>query len=212
MAERSAESTRAIQENFETRFLQTVAEAHSAADPYNINGFAHKIVSANANGVFLTTHLVDMRLAFDKANVPAEGRVFIADPIVEATLNKLVNITTDVTPFAQAILERGLSTGMRFVMSLYGFTIISSNRLHVADASDGTTTISNAVYNICMCVADDQCKPVMAAWRRMPKVEGERNKDRARDEFVTRARWGFGVQRMDTMGVICTHQTNTVAA
>lgn len=207
MAERSAESTRAIQENFETRFLATAAAAHSASSPYNVNGFAHKIVSGETNDIFSTSHLVQMRLAFDKANVPAEGRVFIADPVVEATLNNLVSITNDVTPFASAILEGGLATGMRYVMSLYGFAIISSNRLYVADANDGTESITGAVWNLAMCVADDNCKPVMAAWRRMPKTEGERNKDNARDEFVVRARWGFGVQRMDTMGVICTSAT-----
>lgn len=208
MAERSAESTRAIQENFESRFLETAALAHPAADPYLVNGFAHKIVSAETNGIFATTQLVQMRLAFDKANVPAEGRVFLADPVVEATLNSLVQITTDVTPWAASIFENGLSRGMRYVMTIYGFTIISSNRLYVGDANDGTTSITGAIWNVAMCILDDQCKPVMAAWRRMPKTEGERNKDNARDEFVVRARWGFGVQRMDTMGIIATHPTN----
>jgi len=47
----------------------------------------------------------------------------------------------------------------------------------------------------------------MGAWRRMPKVEGERNKDRARDEFVVRARYGFGIQRLDTMICLPTHAT-----
>jgi lipopolysaccharide biosynthesis protein len=59
-----------------------------------------------------------------------------------------------------------------------------------------------------MCVLDDQTKPVMAAWRRMPKSEGERNKDRARDEFVVRAKYGFGIQRLDTLGVIITSAVN----
>lgn len=58
-----------------------------------------------------------------------------------------------------------------------------------------------------MNVLDDQTKPVMAAWRRMPKSEGERNKDRARDEHVVRARWGFGIQRVDTLGVLITDYT-----
>ena len=58
-----------------------------------------------------------------------------------------------------------------------------------------------------MCVLDDQTKPVMAAWRRMPRVEGERNKDLRRDEFVVSARWGVGVQRVDTLGVIITSAT-----
>ncbi len=212
MSERSSESTRALQEVFETDFLRTAAEAYPNADTYDINGFAHKLVAANTNGVFELDHLIAMRLAFDKANVPAEGRVFICDPIVEATLNGLVTITHDVTPFGAEILQNGMARGQRFVMSLYGWDIITSNRLHVANASDGTTTINGAVHNLFMCVADDQTKPIMAAWRRLPKTEGERNKDRARDEFVVRARYGFGVQRMDTLGVLATHRTNRVAA
>lgn len=212
MAERSAESTRSMQEVFETDFLKTAALAFPNADPYNVNNYAHKIVSANGNGVFLLDHLIAMRLAFDKANVPAEGRVFICDPVVEATLNGLVTITHDVTPFGQKILEAGMARGQRFVMNLYGWDIITSNRLHVAQAQDGTSTIAGAIWNVCMCILDDQCKPLMGAWRRMPKAEGERNKDRARDEFVVRARYGFGVQRMDTLGIIATHPTNRVAA
>ena len=58
-----------------------------------------------------------------------------------------------------------------------------------------------------MCILDDQCKPIMGAWRRLPKSEGERNKDRARDEHVVRARYGFGVQRVDTMAVYATSAT-----
>lgn len=212
MAERASESTRAIQEHVETRMLATAAAVYNGtAGPFNINGFAHKIVSAQANGLFQLSHLIRMRLAFDKANVPTEGRVFVADPVVEATLNGLVTITSDVTPFASNILANGLARGMRFVGSLYGWDIILSNRLPiVASAQDGTTTLANARANLFFCVADDQTKPLMFAWRRMPKVEGERNKDRARDEYVTRARFGWGVQRMDTLGILYTHQTNIV--
>jgi hypothetical protein len=208
MGERASESTRALQENFETKFLQTVANAYPTSGPYLINGFAHKIVSAETNGIFSLDHLIAMRLAFDKANVPSEGRIFLADPIVEATLNGLVTITHDVTPFGAEILKDGMARGQRIVGSLYGWDIILSNRLPVQTANDGTTSITNAVWNIFMCVSDDQTKPVMAVWRRMPKTEGERNKDRARDEFVVRARFGFGIQRMDTLGVLATHQTN----
>ena len=208
MGERASESTRALQENFESKFLQTVANAYPTSGPYLINGFAHKIVSAVTNGIFDLDHLVAMRLAFDKANVPAEGRVFIADPIVEATLNGLVTVTHDVTPFGAEILKNGMARGQRIVGSLFGWDIILSNRLPVQTGNDGTTSITNGVWNIFMCVSDDQTKPVMAVWRRMPKTEGERNKDRARDEFVVRARFGFGVQRMDTLGVLVTHQTN----
>jgi hypothetical protein len=61
-----------------------------------------------------------------------------------------------------------------------------------------------------MSVADDNLKPIMAAWRRMPKAESERNKDLRRDEFVVSARWGFGTQRVDTLGVLITSAVNTI--
>jgi hypothetical protein len=212
MGERSAESTRAIQENFETRFLATAQAGQTDANANLINGFAHRISStvatSGSENSFALSQLISLRLAFDKANVPGEGRVFICDPVVEATLNGLVTITHDVTPFGQKILEQGMARGQRFVMNLYGFDIIQSNRLPTGTFSDGTTSVSSAVANIAMCVLDDQTKPVMAAWRRMPKSEGERNKDRARDEFVVRAKWGFGMQRLDTLGVIITSAVN----
>lgn len=210
LAERASESTRAIQEKFETDFLKRGALVYAATNgPFNINGFAHKIVSGETNDVFSLSHLILMRLAFDKANVPSEGRIAIVDPIVEATLNGLVTITHDVTPFGQKILEAGMARGNRFVMSLYGWDIITSNRLyvHAAAQTDGTNSITGGVMNMFMCIADDQCKPIMGVWRRQPKAEGERNKDRARDEHVVRARYDFGVQRMDTMGTVVTSPT-----
>lgn len=212
MAERSAESTRAIQEKFETDFLKTGGAYYAtggggAGSPNNINGFAHLIPSTGGNNAFELSQLIKARLAADKANVPAEGRVFICDPVVEATLNGLVTITHDVTPFGKDILSKGMASGQRFMFQLYGWDIITSNRLHVGDYSDGTTSITGGVGNLCMCVLDDQCKPIMGAWRRMPKVEGERNKDLSRDEFVTKARYGWGIQRVDTLFCLPTSAT-----
>ena len=211
MAERSAESTRALQENFETRFFEVCEASQTDADANLVNGFAHRISSAVATtgheNTFSLDHLIAMRLAFQKANVPDEGNVFICDGTVEATLNGLVTITHDVSPFGQKILEEGMSRGMRFIMNLFGWNIITSNRLAQGTFSDGTTSITNGVANVFMNVLDDQTKPIMQAWRRMPKAEGERNKDRARDEFLTRSRYGFGTQRLDTLGILVTDST-----
>ena len=208
MSARSVESTRALQETFESRFLSVCNSAQTNTNANVINGFAHRIASAETNNVFALKHLIAMRLAFDKANVPDSGRVFICDPVVEATLNGLVTITHDVSPFGEMILKEGMARGQRFVMQLFGWDIITSNRLPTGTFSDGTTSVTGGVANIFMCVLDDNTKPIMAAWRRMPKVEGERNKDRARDEFVTRCRWGMGPQRVDTLGVLITSAVN----
>lgn len=208
MAARASESTRAIQEVFETDFLSTIGDFYvTNTGPNSVNGFPHQIVSVATGNVMQLNHLVRMRLAFDKANVPAEGRVLIVDPVVEATLTRYVTLTSNITPYAVAIVENGLARGQRFVNSMYGWDIITSNRLPVRTYNDGTTTFAG-VANIFMSTLDDQTKPVMGAWRRMPKSEGERNKDRARDEFVVRCRYGFGVQRTDTMGIVVTSTSN----
>ena len=207
MAARASESTRAIQEVFETAFLSRCNTAQTNANANTVNGFAHRIASAATNGIFQLSHLISMKLAFDKANVPAAGRIFICDPVVEATLNGLVQIARDVTPFGEKILENGFDREHNFLMNLYGWNIITSNRLPKGSFSDGTTTITAGVANIFLSLADDNTKAIMGAWRRMPKTEGERNKDLRRDELVTSCRWGFGVQRVDTLGVLITSAT-----
>jgi hypothetical protein len=211
MAARSSESTRAIQETFETRFLNKCNTSQVNANANVVNGFAHRIASAVATvgseNTVVLDHLIRMKLAFDKANVPMAGRVFICDPVVGATLDRLVSLGRDVTPFGQKILENGFDRDHQFLMNLYGWNIITSNRLAQGTFSDGTTSVSGAVANVFMSLADDNTKPIMAAWRRMPKVEGERNKDLRRDEFVTSSRWGFGTQRVDTLGILITSAT-----
>lgn len=208
MSARSAESTRAIQEVFETRFLAKAASLQTNANANVINGFAHRIASSAAGNVMQLSDIIKMKLAFDKANVPMAGRVLIVDPVTAATLDGQVSIGRDVTPFAERILTSGFAREHQYLMNLYGFDIITSNRLPKGNYSDGTTSVTGAVANIAMCIADDNTKPVMGAWRRMPRVEGERNKDLRRDEFVTSSRWGFGGQRVDTLGVYITSASN----
>jgi hypothetical protein len=207
MAARGQEATRAIQEYFETQALATLNEGQVALDPNAVNGFPHRIASAETNGVFLYDHLIQLRLAFNKAEVPMGGRMGIVDPIVEATINDGRQVVTgdlDANPTVQSIFENGFAREHSFVTSLFGWDIITSNRLPKGSFGDGTVTIADGVANIFMCMADDNCKPLMAAWRQMPKVEGDRNKDLQRDEFVQTARFGFGIQRKDTLAVVVT--------
>jgi hypothetical protein len=208
MAARSTESTRAIQEIVETRFLKKCNTSQTNANANTINGFNHRRSSTATNNVLTLNDLILLKLAFDKANVPAGGRIAILDPICAATLDGLVSIGRDVTPFAAEILQKGFQRDHQFLMNLYGWDIITSNRLDKGTFSDGTTNVSNAVANVFMSIADDNTKPIMMAWRRMPKVEGERNKDLRRDEFVTSCRFGFGTQRLDTLAIYITSAVN----
>lgn len=221
MAMRAMESTRALQEDFETRFLRAAGiTAQTAANANRINGFDHRWVADAGNDNSYKMGLqdfIDMKLAFDKANVPQAGRIALVDPVVEATLNKLASttISVDRNPTFQGILQEGFVRDHKFMFNLFGWDIWTSNRLPRLTAAETIThnTVSDtapvgAVANIFMNVLDDSTKPIMGCWRQAPKVEGERNKDLARDEFVTRARFGFGRQRPESLGVVLTSASN----
>src|SRR5664279_5525243 len=102
MAARSSESTRAIQETFESRFLAKANSIQTNANANSVNGFAHRISStvatSGSENTLALSDLIKMKLAFDKANVPTAGRIAILDPVTAATLDGLVSIGRDVTP------------------------------------------------------------------------------------------------------------------
>ena len=221
MAMRGVESTRAIQEDFESKFLKVAGiTAQTAGNKNAINGFDHRwVADAGADNSYKMglSDFIDMKLAFDKANVPQAGRIVLVDPVVEATLNKLAGATVsmDRNPQFQGVLEQGFARDHKFLFNLFGWDIYTSSRLPAITAAEtishnGTSETApiGSVANVFMNVLDDSTKPIMGAWRQMPKVEGERNKDLARDEFVTRARYGFGRQRPESLGVILTSASN----
>lgn len=217
LAQRGKEATRLIQEHFETRALATLNAGQTAAATNAINGFSRRFVStggATASTRTMTlADLIYMRLAFNKGLAPTAGRVAIVDPVVEATFNTKFQITSGTGDLAnnavwQSVLENGFDRDHNFIINLYGWNIMTSNRLPtIADETIGGTQCTGGVANIFMCIADDHCKPLMAAWRQQPRVEGDRNKDLQRDEFVETSRFGFGLQRLDTLGIVITSAT-----
>ena len=222
MGMRAMESTRAIGENHETRFLSigpAALTALSATGVALVNGRPHRWIAGGDGGTsrkITFTDFIAMKLSFDKANVPQAGRIAIVDPIVEATLNTLVLNTSSVNaqPMFEGLMTTGFAATHRFVRNIMGFDVYTSNFLPLANA---TSTINAAAYglanddlvatdvaNVFMCVADDGCKPIMHAWRRMPKTEGWRDEEIRNDKFQVTSRFGFGAQRLDTLGVVYT--------
>lgn len=220
MAMRAMESTRALGENHESRFLAVANAAHTGADLNLVNGRPHRWVGSAASNARTMTldDFIAMKLAFDKANVPAGGRIAIVDPVVEATLNSLQNlVNVSNNPMFEGIVTEGFARDHKFVKNIFGFDVYTSNflpSLTAAEAIDasgyGLTSETAAVgdkANVFMCVADDSCKPVMHAWRRAPKTEGWRDQEERADKFQVTSRFGFGAQRVDTLGVILTSAT-----
>ena len=221
MAMRAQESTRALGENHETKFLDTANGGLTAANLNLVNGRPHRWVgSAASNARTITLQdFISMKLAFDKANVPAGGRIAIVDPVVEATLNsltQLVNVSNN--PMFEGMVTEGFARDHKFIRNIFGWDVYTSNflpTLTAAEAIDasgyGLTSETAAVgdkANVFMCVADDTCKPVMHAWRRAPQTDGWRDNEERADKFQVTSRFGLGVQRKDTLGVILTHPSN----
>ena len=221
MSMRAMESTRALGENHETKYLAASNSAQTAANLNLVNGRPHRFVgSAASNARTMTLNdFIAMKLAFDKANVPAGGRIAIVDPVVEATLNSLQNlVNVSNNPMFEGIVTEGFARDHKFVKNIFGFDIYTSNflpTLTAAEAIDassyGLTSETAAVgdkANVFMCVADDSCKPIMHAWRRAPKTEGWRDNEERADKYQVTSRFGFGAQRFDPLGVILTHPSN----
>ena len=220
MAMRAQESTRALGENHETKFLNVANAAQTAAGLNLVNGRPHRWVgSAASNARTLTLNdFISMKLAFDKANVPAGGRIAIVDPVVEATLNSLQNlVNVSNNPMFEGMVTEGFARDHKFVRNIFGFDVYTSNFLPSLTATEainassyGLTSETAAVgdkANIFMCVADDTCKPIMHAWRRAPQTEGWRDNEERADKFQVTSRFGLGAQRVDTLGVILTSAT-----
>jgi hypothetical protein len=219
MGMRAVESTRAFGQNHETRFLSVAGTAQTLANVNLVNGRPHRWVAGGAsatNRLMTFSDFIAMKLSFDKANVPSMGRIAIVDPIVEATINGLVLNTTSVSynPQFEGLMTTGFTQSHRFVRNIMGFDIYTSNYLPQKTATEALDASSYGlandtaevgdVANIFMCVADDSCKPIMHAWRRMPKTEGWREEEDRADKFQVTSRFGLGAQRLDTLGTIFT--------
>lgn len=204
MQARAMESSRALKETFESRFLE-VAAAPMLADVNTINGFDHSFVASGANNTIEIGDFLRMKVAFDKANVPLGGRIAIVDSLTAATIANKVSLVSDISDFASKILLNGFDKDHEYVTTVHGWHVYTSNRLPKGNFTIGGSNVPVGVANIFMSVADDNTKPIMQAWRRMPSIDTERNKDLRRQEFITTCRYGFGVKRLDTLGCIVTN-------
>lgn len=205
---------RKIKEKWETDLLAAASAAQTASNPNTFNGFDHRWVADTAvtAGVISVEDFIYMRLAFDKANVPEGGRIAIVDPISEAAVNKLTGDQGFINnPMYEGMVTTGFAKDHHFLRHIMGWDIWVSNRLTRIAAAETITggpgsganvAAAGFIANVFMSIADDQSKPIMGAMRQSPKTEGEYNKDFQRDEYVTTARWGFGAQRVDTLGIV----------
>jgi len=201
------EQERAIMEHFESTTMAAAEAGVAGNSAEAIDGIAHRIAGGNS-GVIELADFAYARYALKKANVPDQAMVAIVDPSVEFILNTLTNIVNvSNNPMFDGLVRDGIATGMRFVANVYGFDVYTSN--YLADATDsalaerdGSTTAdfssTNGKANLFFS-ASPTVNPFVGAWRQMPEVDYEYNKDFQRHEFVTTGRYGVKLYRPENM-------------
>ena len=170
---------RAIAEKLETDILDLAGAGASGGqtvdDDNDINGAEHRWVAQGTNEVMTVQDFAKALFALKKANVPSSNLVAIVDPSVEYELNTLTNIVNvSNNPRWEGLITSGIASGMRFA----------------------------GKCNIFFSAADKSLIPFMGAFRQMPEVDGEYNKDRQREEYVTTARYGLKVYRPENLVVV----------
>jgi hypothetical protein len=205
---------RAIQERVEVDILKQgqpgTANGQTVANLNSINGAAHRFVGSSTTNSKQHIGLADFaraRHALKKANVPDQNLIAIVDPSVEYLLNTLSNlVNVSNNPRWEGIVEGGIGQGMQFVKNVYGFDVYTSNRLALSGTNqsgavetiDSVASTGASVANLFFSATQD-ILPWMGAWRQMPKVDGEFNKDFQREEYVTTARYGLKTYRRENL-------------
>lgn len=196
---------RAISKAMEVDILETGPDGQTSSDLNTINGGNHRFIGGGTNEVITPQDFQRARYALQKANVPMTNLVAIVDPSVEyqlATSTNLVNVSNN--PKWEGIIRDGMSTGMQFMMNVYGFDVYVSNNLKqgIAETIDSKTT-TTGVANLFFSAAPDVL-PIVGNIRQQPKVDSEYNKDEQRDEYVVTCRYAYKLFRPENMVVVIT--------
>ena len=202
---------RALDENLEGSVF-SLANTQTVNDANTINGAAHRfIASGSTNTVLSLDDFAKAKYALDKANAGG-SRVAIIDPSQEYVFNQLVGAQAFTNnPAFGGIVNGGFVsdvTGMRFVKNIFGFDVYVSNFLATPTdtAIGGVSTPASPVTNIFMSVGGD-LTPFVGAYRQMPRVEYDRNKDMRRDEYVMNARFGLKLYRPECLVSVISKST-----
>jgi len=209
---------RAIMERLETDIL-SLGNQQTASDTNAINGAAHRFVgSGGADGArqLAPADFARAKFGLKKAKVPLMNLVAIVDPAVAfhlETSTNLVNVSNN--PQWEGIIESGLTTGMRFIRNVYGFDVYESNYLPTSGVASETietraVSAANGVANLFFAAVGGDIMPFVGAWRQMPEIDSEFNKDRQRDEYVTTARYGVKLFRPENL-IVALSDDNTVS-
>lgn len=201
--------SRAIMERVEADVLN-LAMSQTASAVNAINGADHRWVGSGTNETMSVIDFAKARYSLRKANVTLTNLVAIVDPSVAYAMDTQTNLVNfSNNPRWEGIVSDGISTGLKFVRNIFGFDVYESNFLPDANetiTATGGSALTTAAgkANIFFSAAGGDINPFMMAWRQMPKVDVEFNKDFQREEWVTTCRYGVKLYRPENLVVVLT--------
>ena len=198
---------RALMERVETDIM-ALQSGQTAGNANTINGAAHRMIGSGSSNAIAVADFAKALHSLKTAKVPQRNLVAIVDPSVEYEMNTLSQLTSvSNNPRWEGIVNSGIATGMSFVANIYGFDVYTSNYLaDISSETIGATTVTNGKANMFFS-ADSTVLPFVGAWRQMPTVDTEFNKDYQRTEFVTTARYGLKLYRPENLVTVITEPT-----
>lgn len=186
---------RALMVDVETRILSVANSGQTASDLNTINGGDHRFVASDTNAQIKLKDFARAQYALKKANVPMNNLCAIVDPSVIYTLQTQANLVNLLSPNQQwgQMTSNVTPTGMKFEMNVYGFDVYSSNYLPsgITETVNSVSVTTNGVANYLFHAATDDTSPWVGAFRQMPQVYSEFNKDTQETEYVTFMEYGF---------------------
>lgn len=210
------EQHRALMKSFEARVFNRANAAQTATDPTLINGFPHRLIASGSSQVLTFKDFMLAELALRKANVPSRNLVAIVAPETAFQIQNQSAITSLLSPIPRwgSVSTDGLVSGFQFKFSVFGWDVYISNYLPTgltetisgSQPGNGSVSGGNGQVNLFFSAEPGNTLPWIAAFRQMPTVYSEFNKDLQQTEFLTICEYGVSVFRPENMVIILTNK------
>lgn len=201
------EQHRALMKGFEARIFNRANASQTAASQNTLNNAQHRWVGSGTSNSLSIKDFFLAELALRVANVPMRNLIAVVDPTCAYDLENSVNAVNLLSPMPKwgDMVNTGLVSGFQFRYSIGGFDVYVSNYLaqNIAETVN-SKSVTTGVANVFFSAEPGMTVPFIAAFRQMPTVDSEWNKDLQQWEFLTICEYGVAVYRPENLCVVLT--------
>lgn len=202
---------RALMEAIEAYILERPYLGQTSGQLNTINTGDHRWIGTGTGNSVSLKDFARADYSLQVANVPLTNKVAILDPSVAYTLATQANIVNLLSPVQRwtDITSTGGMSGFKFQFNVFGYDIYVSNYLPkgITETINGVTVTDTGVANYLFSAAPGDTLPWVGAFRQMPTVYSEFNKDLQQDEYLTICRYDFKLYRPENMVTIITDRS-----